>query len=283
MSSIASGGINITKSSTTTTGKRQWARSGTSPSDRSAGSRQQPTSSAAAALPASSIDTCQADSHFQPIVLQFGNSLGLVRIYGKVNQHYVPIILDSASTTSLISANLVSSADVLPLYRPVLLNGIGSDPVSSLGKVYVHISINNVHAVQKVLCIAGFRYPLLLGSDFLSSQKIILDFQTLTVQWKSLTLPMLKMDHASSTTLVYEVQLPGAASCSNDDDDVSQSNMLPVMRSSVPVRQLQHRRLSSRIQCRNSLPRIEEESLDDAAGNSGTESQSYSSRHPKFQ
>jgi RNase H-like domain found in reverse transcriptase/Integrase zinc binding domain/Reverse transcriptase (RNA-dependent DNA polymerase)/Integrase core domain/Retroviral aspartyl protease len=125
------------------------------------------------------------------IILQIGPHSGLVRVQATLSRTIeVDIVLDSASSTSIISTELVNPSKIKPLPHPIRLAGVSPSLVQVRGSIIVPITIQGITIFHKFLCLDNFKYSILCGNDFLLPQKIVLDFNQRIVKWREESIPM---------------------------------------------------------------------------------------------
>jgi hypothetical protein len=89
----------------------------------------------------------------------------------------ITCMLDSGSTTTIISADLAKQLDLEKLIRKedchlTCING----KVKTLGKLNLNFKIENGHFNADFVVVENLSYNILFGVDFLKHNKLILDF-----------------------------------------------------------------------------------------------------------
>jgi len=136
------------------------------------------------------------------IVLKVGKLSGLVRVKVHINDEPFEVVMDSGSGTSLISVHLVNRLLIDSLPKPVLLSGIGTEPVSALGTVTIPIDFGSESITHTFLCLKDFKFNVLLGNDFLTRYGVIINYKDHTVEFKDNKLSMLAMRVKKTNTVL---------------------------------------------------------------------------------
>ena len=93
----------------------------------------------------------------------------------------VKVMLDSGSSVSLIRTNLVNKIQCSPRITDISTKLITASGVllPMRGLITTTVKINNHRVHQDLIVVDSLMAPVILGTDFLSTQKILLDFTTI--------------------------------------------------------------------------------------------------------
>lgn len=132
-------------------------------------------------------------------------------IQGKVNDHYLDILLDSGASCSVIRGEHVASKDLHQSRNTRLTNADGRE-LTTLGTTTVRVNLGNLEIHHNFTVVKELSAPAILGCDFLKKHGIVIDFQKNIVS--SLCLPTLQaqlsLNNASMCTLVLDSDYPQA-------------------------------------------------------------------------
>ena len=132
-------------------------------------------------------------------------------IQGKVNDHYLDILLDSGASCSVMHDEYVIPTNLDPPQAIRLTNADGRE-IATLGTTTATVNLGNLEINHKFTVVSELAAPAILGCDFLKKQGIVIDFQKNIVS--SLCLPTLQaqlsLNNARMCTLILDSDYPQA-------------------------------------------------------------------------
>ena len=101
--------------------------------------------------------------------------------FGNKNKSYIGLV-DSGSDVSLIDWSVfenIPSKNILKIWksRPTKLNSASGHGIKSLGKATISMQIKGEHYKVNFILTKGFKFDVLLGSDFIYEHNATIDFQ----------------------------------------------------------------------------------------------------------
>ena len=114
-----------------------------------------------------------------------GNNRGSPMIsnihFGNKNKSYIGLV-DSGSDVSLIDWSVfenIPSKNILKIWKskPTQLNSASGHGIKSLGKATISMQIKGEHYKVNFILTKGFKFDVLLGSDFIYEHNATIDFQ----------------------------------------------------------------------------------------------------------
>ena len=114
-----------------------------------------------------------------------GNNRGSPMIsnihFGNINKSYIGLV-DSGSDVSLIDWSVfenIPSKNILKIWksRPTQLNSASGHGIKSLGKATISMQIKGEHYKVNFILTNGFKFHVLLGSDFIYEHNATIDFR----------------------------------------------------------------------------------------------------------
>ena len=105
------------------------------------------------------------------------NSLNFCKIHGTVNQIPCTILLDTGSSISLISQELLDKAHLTPTSVPQMVNVLQAACTDMvLCTSAIMLTIEAFSGLHKAYVASHLVSPVILGTDFLSKHQVCLDY-----------------------------------------------------------------------------------------------------------
>ena len=125
----------------------------------------------------------------------------VLRLNGLLGHSPVTFLLDSGATISVVrfntlTADLRNKIMTTGLTAPIGANG---SPLDMVGQVKIQVTIGNFHTEQVFTVVNTLTVDCLLGSDFLISQEVIIDYKKCTVVIRGNEIPF-NMTNGIATT-----------------------------------------------------------------------------------
>ena len=132
----------------------------------------------------------------------------------KINEHQVKALIDSGATSSLISEDVIKTLQVDKTDEETIeIRGLGTSLISTLGNITLKLTLydkNLQHCSFKIVEDSAIDVPMILGLDFLKSNKMTIDMKRRVVTCRDLSNAITKfyVDGEGAMARVVEENIP---------------------------------------------------------------------------
>ena len=137
-----------------------------------------------------------------------------------INGETVKALIDTGAMVSCMSPNVynsISAKFLLQQSKHSKVQGVGGNAIYVQGQCNVEIFIGNERFKQIFHVLEAMSYPVILGDDFLSQNKAIIDFSKQILRLPSVSVNLLKSEHVPIKTSlarsIQDIDIPAKSEC----------------------------------------------------------------------